>query len=177
MRHRHRNPPDDFTKPILPITAFLDFSFQLLAFFIITFKPPSMEGQLALQLPKAGDTDKLSPPDNSRLADDPEELFVVRVQSDKSGNIADLELVVPKVADPIKFKNDTGELLKELKKRVEEKKATKEPLPKLEYQFAENLNYQYVIKLLDDGKSKDKGGFEKVSPTLLLPDKPKADGK
>ena len=30
----------DFVEPDLPITPMLDMSFQLLAFFIMTFKPP-----------------------------------------------------------------------------------------------------------------------------------------
>ena len=39
-------------EPELPITPFLDMSFQLLAFFVITFKPMDTEAQLPLALPK-----------------------------------------------------------------------------------------------------------------------------
>ena len=39
-------------EPDLPITPMLDMSFQLLAFFIMTFKPADTEGQIALTLPK-----------------------------------------------------------------------------------------------------------------------------
>ena len=149
----------------------LDMSFQLLAFFIITFKPASTEGQLSLMLPKSGEDTALSAPADNQLNEEPSELYVIRVQSDRSGNISGLELVIPKVADPLKFDSDTSKLLTELKTRVDAKKAAKEPIPKLEYQFADRLNYQFVMKQLDEAKQ---AGFEKVSPTLLVPEKPKA---
>jgi hypothetical protein len=88
--------------------------------------------------------------------------------------------VIPKAAEPIKYENDTAKplpppndrtLLEELTWRVEEKKKNREPIPKLEYQFADGLNYQYVIKLLDEASTQAK--FEKVVPTLLMPEKPK----
>ena len=42
----------DFVEPDLPITPMLDMSFQLLAFFIMTFKVAPTEGQIMLTLPK-----------------------------------------------------------------------------------------------------------------------------
>jgi biopolymer transport protein ExbD len=173
MRHHHHEPHKDYTKPDLPITPMLDMSFQLLAFFIITFKPASTEGQLSLMLPKSGaDTALTAPSDPNLIAEEPEELYVVRAQSQKveGQELVTLELVIPKVADPIKFESDTSKLVSELKKRVEAKKASKEPIPKLEYQFADKISYQVVIKLLDEAKQ---AGFERVSPTLLVPEKPK----
>jgi biopolymer transport protein ExbD len=38
----------------LPITPMLDMAFQLLAFFILTYHPSALEGQVALALPAAG---------------------------------------------------------------------------------------------------------------------------
>src|SRR5437764_94770 len=38
----------------LPITPMLDMSFQLLTFFIFTYHPSAMEGQMAMLLPQAG---------------------------------------------------------------------------------------------------------------------------
>jgi biopolymer transport protein ExbD len=50
-RQRYRDPPIDIQ---LPITPMLDMSFQLLSFFVITFKAASAsEGQLEMYLPKA----------------------------------------------------------------------------------------------------------------------------
>ena len=39
----------------LPITPMLDMTFQLLFFFIVTFNPQSLEGQLDFMLPAQGD--------------------------------------------------------------------------------------------------------------------------
>jgi biopolymer transport protein ExbD len=44
----------------LPITPMLDMSFQLLSFFILTFKPMAQEGQLSMMLPKPDNADKPS---------------------------------------------------------------------------------------------------------------------
>jgi biopolymer transport protein ExbD len=49
-RRRHRRHRDE-GKVELNVTAMLDMAFQLLAFFILTFRPASVEGQLAVNLP------------------------------------------------------------------------------------------------------------------------------
>jgi len=41
---------------VLPITPMLDMAFQLLTFFIFTYHPAAMEGQMALTLPTETDT-------------------------------------------------------------------------------------------------------------------------
>jgi len=56
-RHRHRQKPDH-VEPDLPITPMLDMSFQLLAFFIMTFHPTQTEGQIMVALPKQEGGDK-----------------------------------------------------------------------------------------------------------------------
>ena len=52
LKHNRHRQGTDFVEPDLPITPMLDMSFQLLAFFIMTFKPAATEGQIALTLPK-----------------------------------------------------------------------------------------------------------------------------
>jgi biopolymer transport protein ExbD len=47
-RHKRKRPQEDVT---LNVTAMLDMAFQLLAFFILTFKPNPVEGQINLNLP------------------------------------------------------------------------------------------------------------------------------
>lgn len=55
----------------LNVAAMLDMAFQLLTFFILTFRPPPAEGQIAIRMPpaqavvgggqmKAGDNDKIA---------------------------------------------------------------------------------------------------------------------
>ena len=42
------------TGPELPITPMLDMAFQLLTFFIMTYRPSALEGHMDLTLPAAG---------------------------------------------------------------------------------------------------------------------------
>src|SRR4051812_2855720 len=54
-RHHHRDKGDPPVEVSLPITPMLDMSFQLLAFFVMTFQAANaLEGQLDMYLPKAG---------------------------------------------------------------------------------------------------------------------------
>ena len=48
MPRRKEEPPVDINVPIVPM---LDMSFQLLSFFILTFRPMPQEGQLSINLP------------------------------------------------------------------------------------------------------------------------------
>jgi len=47
MSHKKRHIDD----PEMNVTAMLDMAFQLLSFFILTFKSPPVEGQISLRLP------------------------------------------------------------------------------------------------------------------------------
>ena len=47
---RKKRPQQDVT---LNLAAMLDMAFQLLTFFILTFQPPPVEGQISLRLPPA----------------------------------------------------------------------------------------------------------------------------
>jgi len=48
MRHKKKRHQDDVE---LNLTAMLDMAFQLLAFFILTFRPSPVEGQIMLRMP------------------------------------------------------------------------------------------------------------------------------
>jgi biopolymer transport protein ExbD len=55
MARYHRDKGDPPVEVTLPITPMLDMSFQLLAFFVMTFQSASaLEGQLDMYLPKGG---------------------------------------------------------------------------------------------------------------------------
>src|SRR6187549_2749335 len=63
MSKKHKRVQAKPTSPDLPITPMLDMSFQLMAFFILTFKPAPTEVQLALMLPNAGNSSSPTPID------------------------------------------------------------------------------------------------------------------
>ena len=79
----HRSRAESGPEVELPITPMLDMAFQLLAFFILTYHPSALEGQIRLALPAAGqakaksvldiDPTTISDPD----AEPPSELTIV----------------------------------------------------------------------------------------------------
>jgi len=73
----------------LNLTAMLDMAFQLLAFFILTFRPPPVEGQISMRLP----------PPKPVLADPKSKLDVGQNES-KNLPIGYNTLVVSLFADP-----------------------------------------------------------------------------
>ena len=80
----------------LNLAAMLDMAFQLLAFFIATFRPPELEGQITLRLPppEARTTQGTQPVgDNPKSAETPKGLktLTVNVFSDGSGEVKSLE--------------------------------------------------------------------------------------
>jgi biopolymer transport protein ExbD len=157
MAHRRRRAPNRPTDPELPITPMLDMSFQLMAFFILTFRPAPSEAQLALTLPKE-DGGGQSVPTLSIDAEDDE--LIVQVYAADNGNIASIT-AAPKTGN-VPLGADTGALFKYLRDRA----AASTKAPKLKYEIAERLNYQFVIKLLDEGR---RAGYDRISPTLLTP--------
>src|SRR5262249_32143547 len=89
----------------LPITPMLDMSFQLMAFFILTFRPLPQEGQLAMYLPKdeAAEQSQVLPniPDDDRQ--DEYKITVTAAQ----GAIATLSLQGPTSVITIPGEGDT----------------------------------------------------------------------
>jgi len=52
---RKRRAGDPVLEPELPVTPMLDMAFQLLAFFVMTYHPSALEGQMELNLPATGE--------------------------------------------------------------------------------------------------------------------------
>ena len=75
LKHTRKRQTTDHVDPDLPITPMLDMSFQLLAFFIMTFQPKPLEGQIQMTLPKEEGGDPISFPSVS--ADKPVRYTIV----------------------------------------------------------------------------------------------------
>src|SRR5882762_9919615 len=91
LTHKRKRSGTDFVEPDLPITPMLDMSFQLLAFFIMTFKPAPTEGQIALALPKDEGSDRTSLV-RPFEADKPAH-YIVRVTATDRGAIENMTIV------------------------------------------------------------------------------------
>ncbi len=80
----------DFVEPDLPITPMLDMTFQLLAFFVMTFNPAPTEGQITLLLPLDGKSSS-----NLTVVADPDTpvRYTVRVVATDHGTIEQITLL------------------------------------------------------------------------------------
>jgi biopolymer transport protein ExbD len=163
--HYKRKKGTDYVDPDLPITPMLDMSFQLLAFFIFTFRPAPTEGQLLLALPPMeGDKSATAIP-----SVDPDQMpvkLVVTVAATAEGTIA--EIVVREegsTVPPVKVGADHTAYFRELEKR---KAALGKRPGKLTIEIDEKLLHAYVVKLLDEAV---RAGFQDISPVPADPKK------
>ena len=109
MRHHRKRAPDEVT---LNLAAMLDMAFQLLTFFILTFKPMPVEGQITLRLPPPQvTTPKGTDPEGEAKTDDIakglETLTVnVNAQSGNSGNLGQMSVGDTVVNTVIQLKDE-----------------------------------------------------------------------
>ena len=94
-RRYRPGPPDEV---VFPVTPMLDMAFQLLAFFILTFKAPSNETHLDLHLPAtpvalpAASRGEAHPTPARNVDTDLENDLLVRAEADDLGDLKSLRL-------------------------------------------------------------------------------------
>ncbi len=161
---KHSRQATDHVEPDLPITPMLDMSFQLLAFFIMTFKPADTEGQIALTLP----SEQGSPPAviiPGMMDPNPPKTYIVRVPATDNGQIAGITLLEEGSADargtdlgtnPLAFRDELKKLSQQLTAQGKTGKITLE--------LGEKLVQGYVVQLVDIGV---RTGFSDISPVPI----------
>jgi biopolymer transport protein ExbD len=155
----------------LPITPMLDMAFQLLFFFIMTFNPADLEGQIDLALPvdadKAAhdqkDINEKAKTDKNPVEEFPSDLTVkVRTQLDgvKDGEISAIFVQsIEGKEDPISGGAE-AELLAALKKYLEGKRATSDKKEAIKVQGDGKLKVRAIIKVMDACRN---AGYPRVS--------------
>ena len=160
MPRRRKKVNVDFVEPDLPITPMLDMSFQLLAFFIMTFQPSPTEGQILLALPKedGGPSSNIPNP-----TDDATVSYVVTVAAGTGGVIREMFLTEKGAANPVAVPlgADQKRYYDELKKRSD---ALKGKPGKLILEMDNALVNEYVVGLLDAGI---RAGFKDIAPAAM----------
>lgn len=164
--HTRKRRSTDRVEPDLPVTPMLDMAFQLLAFFIITFKPAPTEGQLALALPKEeGPGDPmiiLKPVDQAQAK------FTVRVTAADNGTI---EKVTISEAGSAVIAKDLGprvEAVRDELNAVAAGLARENKTARLTLELDDKLVQEYVVQLMDTGV---RAGFPDLSPVPIDPRK------
>lgn len=141
----------------LPITPMLDMSFQLLAFFIMTFKSTPSEAQIAMALPPPEQGGPgVSIPDPA--ADKPTK-YIVHVTASETGTIK--TMTIREDGSAVEAKDIGAEMqnyFNELKSRIEQLNGKP---AKLTLELDDKLLEDYVVKLLDHGI---RAGFNEISP-------------
>lgn len=173
MGQDHRRKGGGFVEPDLPITPMLDMSFQLLAYFLMTFNPTPTEGHLDVILPaQPGKTNSIKEPDP--FSEQQEEMMV-RVEADEKGDIAGVYITMSKNAAeeslPGKGREARTNLFKDLQRRLANLRADNAKLavpapfvpPKIKLELADNLSFKLVVAIMDEC---GRAGFPAVAPTM-----------
>jgi biopolymer transport protein ExbD len=158
---RRRRQTSDPVEPDLPITPMLDMSFQLLAFFIMTFRPAPTEGQIAMTLPKqeGGEAALIAP----SPFDEKPVRYIITVEASDDGQIKRMSLKEADSAnEPKDLGSDVHAYAAELAKLAEQNKG--KPPAKLTLEIEPKLVQAYVVQLLDNGI---RAGFTDISPVPI----------
>jgi biopolymer transport protein ExbD len=163
--HKRKRQGTDFVEPDLPITPMLDMSFQLLAFFIMTFRPAPTEGQIALTLPKEeGQANAVSIPSPTDDKEKPKH-YIVKVTAADNGTIEKMTITEEGSADArgkdlganvTAYRDELTALAKPL--------AAQQKTGKVTLELGDKLLQAYVVQLVDTGI---RAGFTDISPVPI----------
>jgi biopolymer transport protein ExbD len=175
-----RRKADDGPEPNIPITPMLDMAFQLLAFFVMTYHPSDLEGQMQLALPSneaksahnQKDVDPATKNDKNPVLEIPSDLtVVVKTQIDGINNGAISALTVedrsgPATIRPANPEQPLTEALTRYLQRIKDSVDNKAPV---KLQADSRLKWDNVVQVMDACR---KAGFENISfappPDYLL---------
>ena len=164
MGRRRRSKPDEEVE--LNLAAMLDMAFQLLTFFILTFKPAPVEGQISLRMPppqplananatkQAGETDSKDPVQGFNT-------LAIILTTDDSGKLAHIYVAkqeIPVNEGPLKLFNDY------LKKVLNDPGS---PFDQVIIQVPAKLHYSELMRVMGVCSKQTVGGDPKNKLTKL----------
>jgi biopolymer transport protein ExbD len=149
-RHRKRKGPEAVE---LNLAAMLDMAFQLLTFFILTFKPAPVEGQLGLHLPppvaltkvKAEAASSSEGTTGDELDDDLEKLDLF-ITATPQGDVASIKAGVRPIVQGRLNKTSLEALNQSLKSMFS---VASVPLDRIQLAVDERLRYEELMKIVD----------------------------
>lgn len=124
----------------LNMTAMIDIVFQLLVFFILTFKVVVMEGDFKIKMPLVTDAPQT-------MTEDMADMIPIRLQAGVNGNIASII-----VDDNVSLSDPT--MYQDLTKLIEERLASEgnlesESETSVEFDIDYSLKYSFTVKAID----------------------------
>jgi biopolymer transport protein ExbD len=163
-RRKRKRPQDDVT---LNVTAMLDMAFQLLAFFVLTFKPNPIEGQINLNLPPPRPIAPIDakPDQGDDVGDAPAaaRTLNITIAAAPNGQVASITVGLQKLFDG---RLDAGQIRK-LDRRLKEIFAIEDVFDQVLLRVGKTLDYGELMKIIDvctkqkmaDGKPVNKISF------------------
>jgi biopolymer transport protein ExbD len=146
---------------VLPITPMLDMTFQIFAFFIMTFHPAALEGQMEMTLPAAGeakakDISTVDPtkPSDADLELPSEVTVMVRTVRDGVNDGAISQIVVQQLEGETPVNDLAG-----LKRHLEKIRTGLKNQDDIKIQADSKLKYAFVVEVMD---TCIKAGFARV---------------
>lgn len=152
----------------LNLAAMLDMAFQLLTFFILTFRPAPIEGELGLHLPPpvpiTKNVDQGESTEGGANADveDVEKLDLM-ITSDDSGEVSMIKAGMRALVSGRMNKPNIMKLDDQLKKMFDEQVI---PLDRVQLAVDERLRYEELMKIIDvctKQKLKDGKNLQRIS--------------
>lgn len=164
-KHRHHA---EFVEPDLPITPMLDMTFQLLSFFIFTFKPQNREGMIFITLPEDQGGGASIPDPTDQTPKPVIIIFEVQVSDDR--NIGQITMRIEDrnagAAGKGGAKTPINDLAVFRQTLVDKYKLYKDQnqVAKVQLEIAGKLPWTHTVRLVDLAKQ---AGFNDVAPTIL----------
>ena len=147
-KKRYRNP----ATVDLNLAAMLDMAFQLLAFFILTFKPSPIEGQLGMHLPPPvpltnvnNELPKAPPRETTNDLSEVEKLDVY-IKADDVGDVEQIKVGLRPVVEGRLAANSLEKLKQHLKGIFEIKEI---PFDRIQLVVDDELRYEELMKIID----------------------------
>jgi len=164
-RHKRKRPQTE--EVTLNLAAMLDMAFQLLAFFILTFKPNPVEGQINLNLPPPvpimDQTKPTDEADNEGVGQAAAKTLTITVVSAGNGQVASMTVGLAKLFEgPLE-----GGRLRQLDRRLKDVFAIEGTFDQVLLRVGKSLDYGELMKIIDvctkqkmaDGKPVNKISF------------------
>lgn len=163
-RHRRRRFSEEGVR--LNMAAMLDMAFQLLAFFIATFKPMTIEQQIALKLPPPEKIMSDKPANNSSNDDVTKMLKTMRIGIDAT---PDGELSSILFVDDQSRARDLNDLEAKMRAKLELSYKGTTPVEQVVLEIDPRLSLQHTMEVMDRclrQQTADKKQLTKISPIL-----------
>ena len=128
----------------LNMAAMLDMAFQLLAFFILTFRPSPIESQISLRMPNAATTASAGQSNDSPTQEAPGLTLTVSVHATDTGEIAGIEIGSRTLGTSDGVAETINALRSTLKASL-----TEAEFEAIALQVSDDLNYERMMQVLD----------------------------